>query len=67
MQIVVLGNSGYLGNNKGKEPTIVLSRNEARTFNTKTQAERAIKRIKKNTPSFDLTEHSIETSTKSVA
>lgn len=59
MLIITLGNRGYLGENKGTEPQVVTSTKEARPFGTKKQAQRAITRIEKKNPNFDLTSISI--------
>lgn len=64
MLIITLGNRGYLGENKGNNPQIVTSIREARPFDTKKQAERAITRISKKNADFDLSDVSIAPATK---
>lgn len=55
MHIVELGNRGYLGT-ENQKPAVVKSTAEARTFETLTQATKAIARAKKVQPTFDISD-----------
>ncbi len=52
MQIITLGQRGYLGKGSG-QPTCVLSQVDARPFETKKQANRVLERFKTKFPSFN--------------
>lgn len=55
MHIVELGNRGYLGT-ENQKPAVVKSTTEARTFETLTQAKKAIARAQKVQPNFDISD-----------
>lgn len=54
MHIVELGNRGYLGSTEKGKPAVVQSAGAARTFETLNQAKKAIARVQKTQPDFDM-------------